>query len=105
MHTGNVAVMDADGYLSILGRSQDLVIRGGENSYPREIEEFLYTHLDVADVQVVGVPTGATERSCAPGSGFARARGSTPRGSAPGVSAKSPSTKCRGMCASATSSR
>jgi fatty-acyl-CoA synthase len=56
MHTGDLAVMDDDGYLRIVGRSKDMVIRGGENVYPREVEEFLYTHPDVADVQVVGVP-------------------------------------------------
>ncbi len=56
MHTGDLATMDADGYLNIVGRIKDLVIRGGENVYPREIEEFLYTHPDIADVQVVGVP-------------------------------------------------
>ncbi|MFE3500879.1 AMP-binding protein [Kitasatospora sp. NPDC059160] len=56
MHTGDLAVMDADGYLAITGRIKDMVIRGGENLYPREIEEFLYTHPDVLDVQVIGVP-------------------------------------------------
>jgi fatty-acyl-CoA synthase len=56
MHTGDLATMDDDGYLNIVGRIKDMVIRGGENVYPREIEEFLYTHPDVADVQVVGVP-------------------------------------------------
>jgi fatty-acyl-CoA synthase len=56
MHTGDLAVIDDEGYLRIVGRSKDMVIRGGENVYPREIEEFLYTHPDVADVQVVGVP-------------------------------------------------
>ncbi|MFD7596948.1 AMP-binding protein [Kitasatospora sp. NPDC059812] len=56
MHTGDLAVMDRDGYLAITGRIKDMVIRGGENLYPREIEEFLYTHPDVLDVQVVGVP-------------------------------------------------
>ncbi len=56
MHTGDLAVMDADGYLSIVGRIKDMVIRGGENVYPREIEEFLYSHPDVVDAQVVGVP-------------------------------------------------
>jgi fatty-acyl-CoA synthase len=56
MHTGDLAVMDADGYLSIVGRSKDMVIRGGENVYPREVEEFLYTHPDIVDVQVIGVP-------------------------------------------------
>ena len=56
MHTGDLATMDADGYVRIVGRSKDMIIRGGENVYPREIEEFLYAHPDVADVQVVGVP-------------------------------------------------
>jgi fatty-acyl-CoA synthase len=56
MHTGDLATMDADGYLNIVGRIKDMIIRGGENLYPREIEEFLYGHPDVADVQVVGVP-------------------------------------------------
>ncbi|MFI5866101.1 AMP-binding protein [Streptomyces sp. NPDC051546] len=56
MHTGDLAVMDADGYLSITGRIKDMVIRGGENLYPREIEEFLHAHPDVMDVQVIGVP-------------------------------------------------
>ncbi|HEY3727816.1 MAG TPA: AMP-binding protein [Solirubrobacteraceae bacterium] len=56
MHTGDLATMDGEGYVNIVGRSKDMVIRGGENVYPREIEEFLYGHPDVADVQVIGVP-------------------------------------------------
>lgn len=56
MHTGDIGVMDADGYVSVTGRIKDMVIRGGENIYPREIEEFLYTHPDILDAQVVGVP-------------------------------------------------
>ncbi len=56
MHTGDLAVMREDGYCNIVGRIKDMVIRGGENIYPREIEEFLYAHPDIADVQVVGVP-------------------------------------------------
>jgi len=56
MHTGDIGVMDEDGYVSITGRIKDMVIRGGENIYPREIEEFLYTHPDILDAQVVGVP-------------------------------------------------
>jgi fatty-acyl-CoA synthase len=56
MHTGDLATMDHDGYVNIVGRSKDMVIRGGENLYPREIEEFLYSHPDIADVQVIGVP-------------------------------------------------
>ncbi len=57
MHTGDLATMDADGFLSIVGRIKDLIIRGGENVYPREIEEFLYTHPDIEDAQVIGVPS------------------------------------------------
>ncbi|XKH57373.1 AMP-binding protein [Citricoccus nitrophenolicus] len=56
MHTGDIGLMDADGYVQITGRIKDMVIRGGENIYPREIEEFLYTHPDIVDAQVVGVP-------------------------------------------------
>ncbi len=56
MHTGDLAVMTDDGYCNIVGRIKDMVIRGGENIYPREIEEFLYTHPGIEDVQVIGVP-------------------------------------------------
>jgi fatty-acyl-CoA synthase len=56
MHTGDLATIDDDGYVNIVGRIKDIVIRGGENIYPREIEEFLYTHPEIADVQVIGVP-------------------------------------------------
>jgi fatty-acyl-CoA synthase len=56
MHSGDLATMDEDGYVRIVGRIKDMVIRGGENLYPREIEEFLYTHPEIADVQVIGVP-------------------------------------------------
>jgi fatty-acyl-CoA synthase len=56
MHTGDLATMDDDGYVSITGRSKDMIIRGGENVYPREVEEFLYTHPDILDAQVIGVP-------------------------------------------------
>ncbi|MFC9020046.1 AMP-binding protein, partial [Streptomyces albidoflavus] len=58
MHTGDLAVLRRDGYVEIVGRIKDMIIRGGENIYPREIEEFLYTHPKIADVQVVGVPDG-----------------------------------------------
>ncbi len=57
MHTGDLATMDAEGYVNIVGRIKDLIIRGGENVYPREVEEYLYTHPDVSDVQVIGVPS------------------------------------------------
>ena len=56
MHTGDLATMDAEGYVNIVGRSKDMIIRGGENIYPREIEEFLYGHPKIRDVQVIGVP-------------------------------------------------
>ena len=56
MHTGDLGVMDDEGYINITGRIKDMVIRGGENIYPREIEEFLYTHPDIVDAQVIGVP-------------------------------------------------
>ena len=57
MHTGDLATMSNDGYVNIVGRIKDLIIRGGENIYPREVEEFLYTHPDVEDAQVIGVPS------------------------------------------------
>ena len=56
MHTGDLAVMDDEGYVNIVGRIKDMIIRGGENVYPREVEEFLHTHEAIADVQVIGVP-------------------------------------------------
>jgi fatty-acyl-CoA synthase len=56
MHSGDLGVMDDEGYINITGRIKDMVIRGGENIYPREIEEFLYTHPDIVDAQVIGVP-------------------------------------------------
>lgn len=57
LHTGDLAVMDENGYFKITGRIKDMIIRGGENIYPKEIEEFLYTHPAVKDVQVIGVPS------------------------------------------------
>ena len=80
MHTGDLATMDDDGYLNIVGRIKDMIIRGGENVYPREIEEFLYTHPDIVDVQVIGVPDRSTARrswrgcSCARGATLTRRR-------------------------------
>ena len=56
MHTGDLAVMDDEGYVNIVGRIKDMIIRGGENIYPREIEEFLYRHPKIQDVQVFGIP-------------------------------------------------
>ena len=57
MHTGDLGVMLEDGHVNIVGRLKDMVIRGGENIYPREVEEFLYRHPKVGDVQVIGCPT------------------------------------------------
>ena len=57
MHTGDLATIDDEGYVNIVGRIKDMIIRGGENIYPREVEEFLYTHPDIVDVQVIGVPS------------------------------------------------
>jgi fatty-acyl-CoA synthase len=57
MHSGDLGVLDAEGYLRIVGRLKDMIIRGGENISPREIEEFLYTHPAVGEAQVVGVPS------------------------------------------------
>lgn len=57
MHTGDLATMDGEGYVNIVGRIKDMIIRGGENIYPREVEEFLYGHPEIADVQVIGVPS------------------------------------------------
>ena len=62
MHTGDLGVMDDEGYVNITGRIKDMVIRGGENVYPREIEEFLYTHPDIVDAQVIGVPDAQVRR-------------------------------------------
>ena len=56
MHTGDLATMEEQGYVRVVGRIKDMIIRGGENIYPREVEEFLYTHPEIADVQVIGVP-------------------------------------------------
>jgi fatty-acyl-CoA synthase len=59
MHTGDLASMDEDGYVKIVGRIKDMIIRGGDNVYPREVEEFLYTHPMIEDAQVIGVPSAA----------------------------------------------
>jgi fatty-acyl-CoA synthase len=56
LHTGDLATVDEEGYYRITGRLKDMIIRGGENIYPREVEEFLYTHPHIVDVQIVGVP-------------------------------------------------
>ena len=107
MHTGDLGVMDDDGYVRITGRIKDMVIRGGENIYPREIEEFLYTHPDIEDVQVVGVPDAKYgEELCAPGCGCVRAPSrSTPTACAPTPTADSRTTRSRATSWSSRSSR
>src|SRR5439155_14407195 len=57
MHSGDLAAMDAESYVNIVGRIKDMIIRGGENIYPREIEEFLHTHPGVSEAQVIGIPS------------------------------------------------
>ena len=90
MHTGDLATMDDEGYVNIVGRIKDMIIRGGENIYPREIEEFLYAHPDVSDVQVIGVPVRALRRR---GDGLGEGQG----GRAP--TAESLEAFCRGRIA------
>ena len=96
MHTGDLAVMDDDGYLNIVGRIKDMVIRGGENVYPREIEEFLMGHPDIADVQVVGVPDARYgEELMAWIVTARRRRRSTATRSPSSAAARSPTTRSR----------
>jgi fatty-acyl-CoA synthase len=106
MHTGDIGIMDSDGYLNITGRIKDMVIRGGENVYPREIEEFLYTHPDVVDAQVVGVPDAKYgEELCA----WVKVREGAPELTVEAVrefaAASSRTTRSRGTCWWSTSSR
>ena len=78
MHTGDLATIDAEGYCNIVGRIKDMVIRGGENIYPREIEEFLYRHPeDRRTCRCSACPTRSMARSCAPGSCSRRASTAT----------------------------
>ena len=104
MHTGDLAVMDADGYLNIVGRIKDMVIRGGENVYPREVEEFLYTHPAIEDVQVIGVPDARYGEETVRLGQAAPGRRAEPGGrcgsSAPG---RSPTSRSPGTCGSPTS--
>ena len=103
MHTGDLATIDAEGYCNIVGRVKDMLIRGGENVYPREIEEYLLRHPGVQDVQVFGVPDAKYgEEVCA---WVDRApRPCARRGSrcATSAAARSRTTRCRAMCASST---
>ena len=91
MHTGDLAVLDEQGYCRIIGRSKDIVIRGGENISPREIEEFLYRNPSVRDVQVVGVPDERGWRgTLVPGSSFSRGPPSAQTTFARSVAVRSP---------------
>ena len=106
MHTGDLATMDADGYVNIVGRIKDMIIRGGENVYPREIEEFLYSHPDVADVQVIGVPDEPLRRGDH-GLGQGRERRRLDAEDDPQIlpGTASPTTRCPATSSSSTSSR
>ena len=107
MHTGDLAMMDDDGYVNIVGRIKDMIIRGGENVYPREIEEFLYTHPDIVDVQVIGVPDVKYGEEIMAWIKRARRRRAAHRRRRPRRSARaaSPTTRSRATCTSPTSSR
>ena len=99
--------MDEDGYVNIVGRIKDMVIRGGENVYPREIEEFLYSHPDIADVQVIGVPDARYGEELM---AWVRLRdGRRPldrrRACASSAAAGWPTTRSRATCTSSTTSR
>ena len=99
LHSGDVGVMDEEGYVRIVGRIKDMIIRGGENVYPREIEEFLFTHPKVQDVQVFGVPDAKYgEQVCA----WIRLReGRSDGGGREGVLPRASRTsRCRTTCAS-----
>ena len=89
-------MMDDDGYVNIVGRIKDMIIRGGENVYPREIEEFLYTHPDVADVQVIGVPDERYGEEIMAWVQLREGATRRPRTScASTAAARSPTTRCR----------
>ena len=105
MHTGDLATIDDAGYGNIVGRIKDMVIRGGENIYPREIEEYLYRHPKVQDVRLLASPTSATARSSAPGSASSPARPRPPTKSATSAAARSPTTRSRATSRSSMRSR
>ena len=96
MHTGDLATMDDEGYVNIVGRIKDMIIRGGENVYPREIEEFLYTHPKIQDVQVIGVPDAKYGEEIMAWVQAARGPGGhRRRRSATSAAARSPTTRSR----------
>ena len=103
MHTGDLATMDEDGYCNIVGRIKDMVIRGGENVYPREIEEFLYRHPKIEDVQVFGVPDEKYgEELCAWVKLERRRARRPPKRSRASAATRSRITRFRAMSASST---
>ncbi len=96
MHTGDLATIDAEGYGNIVGRIKDMVIRGGENLYPREIEEYLFKHPKIQDVQVFGVADDALRRGTVRLGARARRRDADARKRcAPSARARSPTTRSR----------
>ena len=106
MHTGDLAVIDEEGYCNIVGRSKDMIIRGGENVYPREIEEFLFRHPKVADVAIVGVPCHEVRRGSVRVDQAARgAQRNASRRSSSSAADRSRTTRCRRTWCSSTPSR
>ena len=106
MHTGDLATIDAEGYGTIVGRIKDMVIRGGENIYPREVEEFLYRHPKIADVQVFGVPDREVRRGALRlDQAEARRDGRPRRRSAPSAATRSRTSRSRATSASSTPCR
>jgi fatty-acyl-CoA synthase len=94
-HAGDLATIDAEGYCNIVGRLKDMIIRGGENIYPREVEEFLYTHPAIADVQAFGVPDDRYGEELACGSAGARAQRLVKTKSLHSVAPRSPTIRHR----------
>ena len=105
MHTGDLATMDDEGYVNIVGRSKDMIIRGGENVYPREIEEFLYSHPDIRDVQVVGVPDARFGEEIAAFVVMREGASLDAESVREFCQAGSPTTRSRATCSSSTSSQ
>ena len=105
MHTGDLAILDAEGYANIVGRIKDMVIRGGENIYPREIEEFLFRHPKIEDVQVVGVPDDKFGEELCAWIKLAAGQTATRPRSRPSARARSPTTRSPATSASSTASR
>ncbi len=105
MHTGDLAVIDERGYCNIVGRVKDMIIRGGENVYPREIEEFLYRHPRCSTSRWWAFRTPGTAKRSAPASGCATARRQARKTSANSAGDRSRTTRCRATCVSSTASR